>query len=167
VALLHKHFSFWLSTFCNSVSIITNCKYVSMSKSNLMMSAIHVPFSSWVITSNSSLVLTVFRQFFTWITLNNTDLHFLLILVTKANAVEGTTTSAAWLYHQCSQSIHVTDGMTATSLSASLWHKKRATTDHVGQITLNWKLWCINLCQVTLKQKLLHTFKKWYKFSTC
>jgi hypothetical protein len=59
------------------------------------MSAVRVPFSCWLITSNSSLVLTVFRQFFTWITLDNIDLHFLLILVTKANVVEGGTTSAA------------------------------------------------------------------------
>jgi hypothetical protein len=59
------------------------------------MSAIHLPFSSWLIMSNFSLVLTVFCQFFTWITLDNIDLHFSLNLVTKANAVEGRTTSAA------------------------------------------------------------------------
>jgi hypothetical protein len=59
------------------------------------MSAIRVPFSSWLIMSNSSLVLTVFRQFFTWIRLDNIDLHFSLILVTKANAVERRTISAA------------------------------------------------------------------------
>jgi hypothetical protein len=63
-------------------------------------------------------------------------------LVTKANVVEGGTTSAAWLYHQCNQSIHITDGMTVTSLSASLW-TRWAATDHVGQIILNRKLWCI------------------------
>jgi len=107
------------------------------------MSAIRVPFSSWFITSNSSLVLTVFCQFFTWIALDNIDLHFSLSLVTKANAVEGRTTSAASLYYQCNQSIQITDGVTVISLSASLWHKKRAATEHVRQITLNQKLRCI------------------------
>jgi hypothetical protein len=33
--MLHKHFSFWLSTFCNSISIITSCVYATMSKSNI------------------------------------------------------------------------------------------------------------------------------------
>jgi hypothetical protein len=33
----------------------------------------------------------VFCQFFTWIALGDADLHFSLILVRKANAVEGKT----------------------------------------------------------------------------
>ena len=39
-------------------------------------------------------ILVVFHQFFTWITLGDVDLCFTLILVTKANAFEGGTTSA-------------------------------------------------------------------------
>jgi len=65
-----------------------------------------------------------------------------LILVTKADAVEKGTTSAAYLYHQCNQSTHMTDGMTVTSLSTSLQHKTRAAMD------------CV--CQILLKQKLPH-----------
>jgi len=30
VVLLHKHFSSWLTTFCNSISTITNHMYVTM-----------------------------------------------------------------------------------------------------------------------------------------
>jgi len=71
------------------------------------MSAIHVPFSSWLIMSNSSLVMTVFRQSFHLDYTDNIDLHFSLILLTKASAAEWRTTSAAWLYHQCNQSVHV------------------------------------------------------------
>jgi len=44
-------------------------------------------------------------------------------LVTKADAIEKGTTSAACLYHQCNQSTHVTDGITVTLLSASLQYK--------------------------------------------
>jgi hypothetical protein len=40
----------------------------------------------------------------------------------KFNAVERGTTSATWLY-QHNQSVHVTDGMTVTSLSESLQYK--------------------------------------------
>jgi len=47
-----------------------------------------------VCTSNSSSVLIVFHQFFTRIALDDVDLHFSLILLTKRNAVEGGTTSA-------------------------------------------------------------------------
>jgi len=38
--------------------------------------------------------MIVFRQFFTLIVLGDVDLHFLIILVTKANAAEGGTTSS-------------------------------------------------------------------------
>jgi hypothetical protein len=37
-------------------------------------------------------------------------------------------------YHQYNQSIHVADGVTVTSLFASLQHKTQAATDHVGQM---------------------------------
>ena len=43
---------------------------------------------------NSSSIPIVSRRFFTWIALGEADLRFSLILVTKANAVEGGTTSA-------------------------------------------------------------------------
>ena len=48
-----------------------------------------------LITSNFSSVLIVFRPFFTSIVLGDADLHFSLMLVTKANAVEEETTGTA------------------------------------------------------------------------
>jgi len=120
---LHKHFSSWLSTFCNSISIIMNCMYTAMSKSNIT-AYVNSSFIFFMLPYYVcfSLILIVFHQFSSWITLDDVDLCFSLILVTKANAVEGGTTSAAWLYHQCTQSIHVTDGMIVMSISASLRH---------------------------------------------
>jgi hypothetical protein len=56
-------------------------------------------------------LLTVFCRFFPWIMQGDGDLCFSLILVTKANSVDGGSTSAAQLYHQCNQSTLVTDGM--------------------------------------------------------
>jgi hypothetical protein len=56
------------------------------------------------------------------------------------------------IYHQRNQSIQVTDGMTVMSLSASLLQKIKVAMDH--------------LCQITLNQKLLRKFEKWYKFSS-
>ena len=44
----------------------------------------------------------------------------------------------------------MTDGVTVTSLSASLLQKVCASTDH--------------LCQITLNQKLLRKSEKWSKF---
>jgi hypothetical protein len=57
------------------------------------MSTICSPFSSWLNVSNFSSVLTVFHGIFIWTALGDVDLHFSLFLVTKANAVEGGTTS--------------------------------------------------------------------------
>jgi hypothetical protein len=108
----------------------------------------------------------VFHWFFTWIVLRYADLHFLLILVMKANAVEGGTTSAMWLYHQRNQTIHVTDGVTVTSLSASLQHKTQAAMDHICQIILNKKLSHYCPRQITLNRKLSRKFEKWCKFSS-
>jgi len=38
VVLLHKHFNSWLSTFCDSISIIMNCMYANISESHIMAS---------------------------------------------------------------------------------------------------------------------------------
>jgi len=70
------------------------------------------------------------------------------MLVRKANAVEKETRWAKWLYHQHNQFIHVTDGMTVTSLSASLLQKIRVAKDFV--------------CQIVLNRILLCKFKKWF-----
>ena len=109
------------------------------------MSTIHLPFSSQLITSNFSSKL-VFLRFFIWIALGDVDLLLSLILVTKVNAVEGATTGAACLCH-CRQSIHVTDGMTVTTVSASLLQKIGVTKE------------C--LCQITLNQKFSRKFERW------
>jgi hypothetical protein len=96
-ALLHNHFS---STSCNSVSIITNCTYITVSEHNITlwhMSTVRSPFSSWLISYNfpSSLIchLDCARwcrvTFVTWIALGDVELHLSLIFLTTANVVEG------------------------------------------------------------------------------
>jgi hypothetical protein len=52
------------------------------------MSTICSPFLGWLITSNFFAVPLVFCQFFTWFALGDADLHFSLMLVRKANALE-------------------------------------------------------------------------------
>jgi hypothetical protein len=59
------------------------------------MSAIHLPFSSQLITSNFSSVWNVIHRFFIWIALGVVDSHFSLILIRKANAIEEETRQAA------------------------------------------------------------------------
>jgi hypothetical protein len=100
-------------------------------------SVICSPFSIWFIVSNFYPVLTAFRQFFTWIALGEVDLHFSVILVAKANAVEGGTTSSVLWYHQHYQATHVTDGVTVTTLSTNLKHKTSAAREWLCQIMLN------------------------------
>jgi len=137
-----------------------NCMYPTISTCNITAyeQFIHF-FSSQLITSNFSSIPTVFQQFFTWITLGDVDLCFSLILVTKANAVERETTSAAWLYHQCNQG----DGMTVPSLSASFQHKTKEAMDHASLSALDQKL-----AHTTATQKfpkfLCHSLTTYWNF---
>jgi hypothetical protein len=80
-------------------------------------------------------------------------LCFSLILATKVNVVERSTTSAMWLYHQHHHSTHLTVGVIVASLSASLQHKTVAAR----------KQWC----QIALIWKLSPKFKEWCTFCSC
>jgi hypothetical protein len=119
----------------------------------LHVSPICSPYSSWLITctSNFSSVLIASHWFFTWLVLGDIRLCFSLTIVRISSAVEEEMKWALWLYHQCIQNIHVTNGITVISLCASLLQKKRAATDR--------------LCQIALNRILLCKFEKWYKFS--
>jgi len=66
-----------------------------MSESNITADVNSSAFSDRRITFDFSSVLIVFRHFLTWVALGGVDLRFSLILTSKANAVEGGTTSAA------------------------------------------------------------------------
>jgi hypothetical protein len=83
-------------------------------------------------------ILTVFCRFFTCIALGDADLRVSLSFIPKAYE-EGGVTRDAYLYHQHNQSIHVTGGMTVTSLSVSP-NKRQVQPHHLCQITLNQKL---------------------------
>jgi hypothetical protein len=83
--------------------------------------------------------MIVFHQFFTWTALGDVDLHLSFMFVRKANATEEQTRWTTWLHHQRNPSIHVTDNMKVTSLSASLLQKISVPMDGLCQIVLNWK----------------------------
>jgi hypothetical protein len=88
--LLHDiAFSVTLSAFSQTVYMLLRA-YLTLQH----VSTIHSFFSSQLITSNFSSILIIFCQFFTWIVLGNVDIHFSLILVTKASADERETMSA-------------------------------------------------------------------------
>ena len=71
-----------------------NCMYATMSESNFTLYVNNSTFSSLHIMFNVSSILRLFCQFFASIALDNVDLYFSLILATKANAIEGGTSSA-------------------------------------------------------------------------
>lgn len=87
-----------------------------------------------------SSVLIVFHQFYICIAPSDLDLRFLLILLTKASAVEGGTSSAVWLHYRCNQFVHMADGVAVMSISASLQHKPNVGMDCLCQIILYPKL---------------------------
>jgi len=101
--------------------------------------------------------LIFFRRFSILTVLGDVDRRFSFILVRKANAIEEEIKWAAWLNDQRQQSRHVTDGVTVTSLSASLLQNTSAATDGPGQIALNWESsrkfegWCKFSSRVEVK----------------
>ena len=58
------------------------------------------------------------------------------MLVKRASAVEEKINCALLFHSQCNQSIHVTDGMTVMTLSASLLKTITVTVDCLWQIVL-------------------------------
>ena len=126
------------------------------------MSKIHSPFSTQLITSNVSSILTAFCPFFTCIALGDVDLCVSLNFTAKAYD-EGGITWDACLYHQCHQSIHITDGMTVMSLSASPQHKTSAATSFMPS-HIKLKMITYRLCQIALNQSLLCKFKSGVNF---
>jgi len=60
------------------------------------MATIHSPFSSPRIMSNFSSVPIDFRRFSTWTALSDVDLHFSLMLVREAIAIEEATKCATF-----------------------------------------------------------------------
>jgi len=120
-----------------------------------------LPFSSWLITSNFSLILFVFHRFLTFITLGDAYLCFSFIFVPKANDAKRGITQATYLYHKRNLPVHVTDGMTLLSLSAGLENKTSVAKFNLCQTEtehyhVNWKR-CVQV-PVTLKRN--HAKKK-------
>ena len=109
-----SEFSLFLSALLWTVYILL---LVSLTLCHI--STICPPFASQLIMSNFSLIQNVFRKYFIWTAQSNTDLCFSI----NANALEEETKWATWLYHQCYQSIHMTEGITVTSPFASFLQK--------------------------------------------
>jgi hypothetical protein len=108
-----------LSVFLSAHTYI----YAAMSENNITAYVnSSFTFGTRLITSNYSPIrIVVYRFFFfTLIVRGDANLRFSFILATITNAVEEETRLSVWLYHRCNQSIHVTDGVTATPLSARL-----------------------------------------------
>ena len=137
VVLLHKHFNSRLSASCNSVSVITNCTYTTMSVSNIHLFQVGLLRLFY-------LVLTAFRWFFTWLSLGDVDLCVSLIFVTKSQCCWSENCISHVIYHRHKPSVHVTDGLAEMSVYASLHDK----CGH-GLIVYNKSHWieiyCINL----------------------
>ena len=79
-------------------------------------------------------LLHLISQIFTSTALGDVGLHFSVMLVRKANAAEEETIRDQRLYHYHNQRIHVTDGVTVLSLSASLLQKISLATGCLCQI---------------------------------
>jgi hypothetical protein len=90
-----------------------------------LMSTIHSLFQ----VTSLHLISLCLLLIFSWLALGEVDLHFSFTWVTKANVCEGRTTSVTRLYHQRNQLKHVMDGLTVTSLSASLQHMVSVAMD--------------------------------------
>ena len=102
-------------------------------------STVRSPLSGQLITSNFSSIVIVFRWVFTWFALKWWTFRFPTHLGKKSQRYS----TAGCLYHKHNQSIRVTDGVTVTSLSASLLQKISAGTDRLSQNAFN-RNYCVN-----------------------
>jgi hypothetical protein len=141
VVLLHKHFSSWLSTFCNSISIITNCMYATVSESNFLACQQFIHHSQvdllHLFLLSTCCLSPIFHLHYTrWC-----RSCFWRIFIPKANTDEGGMTWAVWLFEQRNQSVYLTDGVTVTSFPASLHHRTHMWQHFICRV--NWKLLCI------------------------
>jgi len=89
---------------------------------------------------------------FNWIAQGDVDLHFSLVSLRKASAVEEETEWAAWLYHRCDQSMHLTEGVTVMPLCWPF------TEDKLAHESSMWN--CIKL-------KVIVLIQMWCKFWSC
>jgi hypothetical protein len=138
VVLLHKHFNSWLKLglILSALSwIVCTLLWASLTLWCMCQQFFRL---FWLIMSSFSSVLIIFHKFFTWISLGNIDFCFSPMLGRTANAFEEESKWVTWLHNQRSNHfIHVTDGVTVTSLPASLLQKINEPTDHLCQVTLN------------------------------
>jgi len=130
--------------------------YTNMSKSNIMayvcQSFVHVfqvGLLHLISLQNFSSVPFVFCWFFAWIALGDVDWHFSLILLKKSMPLKGELHHAREYINIISPYTWMMAWQTLYFLLAS--NTRQASTDHVCQITLNWKL--------------LYKLEKLYKFS--
>ena len=146
-----KHFYSWLSSFCNSTSIVMNCTYAAMSQSSIMayvndsLTCFQVGLLR-IIFFNPDYLSPIFHSDCTrwcWF-------PFLIHYANKSQHYCRGTTTAAWLYHKRNLSIHVIDGITVTSIFVSLKHNTRPAADRT--------------CQMAKYRKLLHEFEKRIKY---
>ena len=96
------------------------CKRITSIVFGIFKSAYYV----WFLLNTDCLLLIYHLDYIRWCIL-----HFSLILVIKANSIYERTTSSIQLYHQCNKSIHMTNGVTLKSLSASLQYKRSVATN--------------------------------------
>ena len=82
------------------------------------------------------------------------------------NAVKGGTTSAAWLYRQHNQSIHMTGGMTVMSLFATPPTLDKNSHALCMSHRVKSKGIAYLQCQSALQRKLQQKFRKWCKCSS-
>ena len=105
-----------------------------------------------LMVSKFSSVPTVFHQFHLDCT-SYVDLCFSLMSLRNSSAVEEEKEEwVTWLYHRCNQSMHLTEGVTVMSLSASLLQNKHA---HESSM------------QNCIKQKVIVLIQMWCKFWSC
>ena len=86
--LLHKHFRSYLALSANLSALSRIVLTLLSANLTLCHMLIPSPFSSQLTTYNTTSILTVVPQFYTWIVLGAVDLHFSHTLVRKAKAVE-------------------------------------------------------------------------------
>ena len=148
--LLHNHFSYWLSTTCNFISIIRTCTYAAVNKSNMVyvrnfFNLFQVSLLNLISLQHCHLPVfhldcTRWCRFTFLVHFSNKSQGFwsgtnISCVIVSANVMNPYTWLLVWQWYHF-----------------LLVSNTTAVTDHV--------------CQIALNRTLSHEFEKWFEFSS-
>ena len=163
VVLLHKHFSSWHGSFFHLVSIITDCMYTTVIRSNVTTYAN----SSFIFFKLTYCVQFLFTSDCLWPVFHSDCTRWcrLMFLAQFGSKIQccwrGNYVRCMTMSPACSIHTHVTDCMKMT-FSANLHHRTSGASSHWSHNCFKPKIVTYRPRQITLNRKLFEQWRRFY-----